>query len=405
MDNCRFDTLARKVGERAAPGTRRGLLRLLAALPLASSLAVLLDAGDAAQADGSGARVGNGHHPRRNRRRARHHRHPGTKRNHRHKTRRHHGRCAQTGETPGTGRSCCPELVLGGDGRCTPGTRPSGPQANGQRCGTGGECQSTYCAEGVCCNTACTGACETCASGTCVATAKATGTCAANIECCSGACTCGSSSNPEKGQCQVLFQQDFSRNADGWSGVTQRDGVGEVARESGAFTRWGGYSNVFPAGGYSTTLDIYLDLAAAANDTRFDWSSAVSTANCGFLRDFVFNVGVYSGTGTCPIGSGSRFVISASNNATRSGANPCSAGRAPITITSSGWYTFTHQFSSRDGVLVGSLTVARTDGTRLGSWELSDSADIIGEVVGGNRYGWFVIQEFPVLRIDNSARA
>src|SRR5438552_3722653 len=31
----------------------------------------------------------------------------------------------------------------------------------------------------------------------------------------------------------------------------------------GPFTRWGGYSAVFPTGGYTTRLDIYLDVAWA----------------------------------------------------------------------------------------------------------------------------------------------
>jgi hypothetical protein len=177
--------------------------------------------------------------------------------------------------------------------------------------------------------------------------------------------------------------------------------VGDAA--SGAFTRWGGYSDVFPAGGYTTTLDIYLDLAdaqAAGDDTRFDWSSAVSTSGCGFLRDFVFNVGFYNGTATCPLGgSGARFLINASNNATRSGATPCAPSAIPV--TSSGWYTFTHRFTERDGALVGTLTVQGAGVSQ--SWELANPGDLIGNV-GGNRYGWFVIQEFSNLLIDNSTR-
>ena len=233
-----------------------------------------------------------------------------------------------------------------------------------------------------------------------------TGTCAANTACCSGACTCGSSTNPEQGQCQVPFVQTFETNPDGWRGVVHsraRGGVGEAA--SGAFTRWGGYSNVFPAGGYTTSLDIYLDLAAtqaAGDDTRFDWSSAVSTSDCGFLRDFVFNVGFYIGTQTCTIGGdrGARFLINGSTNASRSGANPCAP--SAIAVTSSGWYTFTHRFTERDGVLVGTLTVQGAGVSQ--SWTLSTPGDLIGSV-GGNRYGWFVMQEVPLLQIANSTRA
>src|SRR5690349_6535137 len=37
-----------------------------------------------------------------------------------------------------------------------------GPAANGSRCASDGQCASQYCAEGVCCETACTGQCESC---------------------------------------------------------------------------------------------------------------------------------------------------------------------------------------------------------------------------------------------------
>jgi hypothetical protein len=60
----------------------------------------------------------------------------------------------------------------------------------------------------------------------------------------------------------------------------------------GPYTNWGGYSAIFPPGGYSTGVDIYLDVLYAQThlDTRFDWSSAVSSPTGGFRRDFVFNV-------------------------------------------------------------------------------------------------------------------
>ena len=37
------------------------------------------------------------------------------------------------------------------------------------------------------------------------------------------------------------------------------------------------------------------------------------------------------------------------------------------------------------------------------TWTLSDPSDVIGSTVGGNRYGWFVTNEFPFLAFDNSA--
>src|SRR5215217_4122116 len=98
--------------------------------------------------------------------------------------------------------------------------------------------------------------------GTCTGK-PAGGTCAANTECCSGACTCG----PENGTCQGPFRQDFSSNAIGWIGVDQDPqdgGIGIAPKQTPnepftRVTRWGGYSNVFPKDGYTTTLDIFLD--------------------------------------------------------------------------------------------------------------------------------------------------
>jgi hypothetical protein len=224
----------------------------------------------------------------------------------------------------------------------------------------------------------------------------------------------------------ATFTQGFETDTVGWFGVARvpslthgvpSAGGAHHAEDSGdppntsgdAFTRWGGYSQSFPPGGYITRVDIYLDISAPymngtgyANDTRFDWSSAISRPDCGHRRDFVFNAGFYNDTDST--GSGPRFVISASNNATRSGAFPKNPGRAPFTIVLEGWYTFEHRFyDSGGGVLAVDLTIRNSSGVPLKTWTLSDATDIIGSTVGGNRYGWVVINEFTFLALDNSA--
>lgn len=209
------------------------------------------------------------------------------------------------------------------------------------------------------------------------------------------------------------YFQDFESDTFDWSGVTRvasgANGVPSAAGDfhaeavSGAFTRFGGYESTFPAGGYTTSVDVYLNLdAGVANDTRFDWSSAINKPDGTHRRDFVFNAGFYDDTdGT---GSGPRFVISASNNATRSGAFPKNAGRDPFSITASGWYTFEHRFSNAGlGVLTVELKITDLNGAPLHTWILSDPTDVIGSTVGGHRYGWFVMQEFPFLAIDNAS--
>ena len=69
---------------------------------------------------------------------------------------------------------------------------------------------------------------------------------------------------------------------------------GRDQRTAFAFTRLGGYNGTFPTNGYTTSVDVYLDMAqnsVVGTDLRFDWTSAVSNATGGYGRDFVFNAG------------------------------------------------------------------------------------------------------------------
>lgn len=192
-----------------------------------------------------------------------------------------------------------------------------------------------------------------------------------------------------------------TRVASGTSGVPSAAGDFHAEAANGAFTRFGGYESTFPTGGYTTSVDVYLNVGAGdANDTRFDWSSAINNPAGSHRRDFVFNAGFYSDTDAT--GSGPRFVISASNNATRGSAFPKNPARDPFSITVTGWYTFEHHFyDDGSGVLAVDLRISTLSGAPLHTWTLSDPSDVIGSTVGGHRYGWFVIQEFPVLAIDN----
>ena len=179
---------------------------------------------------------------------------------------------------------------------------------------------------------------------------------------------------------------------------TCQSGAGTQPIFYGPYTKWGGYSSIFPPAGYKTRVDIYLDVAWASThpDQRFDWSSAINDTSGMFRRDFVFNAGT----------NAAGFVISASNNATRCGADPANPGRMPRQVLTSGWYTFEHHFT---GVPGGPLTVVLTltqksTNAVIGTWMLTDPTDIIGVTVGGNRYGWFVQNEINDLAIDNSER-
>jgi hypothetical protein len=220
-------------------------------------------------------------------------------------------------------------------------------------------------------------------------------------------------------QVNAFYFQSFELDSSGWFGATRvmsgthtvvsKIGAFHAEDDGGAFTRWGGYSETFPPGGYTTSIDIYLDISAPYttgltpyhNDTRFDWTSAISTPDCAHRRDFVFNAGFYTDTDTT--GSGPRFVISASNNTGRGNSFPKNFGRMPYTINVEGWYTFEHRFRDNGaGMLAVDLTIKNAAGVPLMTWTLSDPSDVIGVTVGGNRYGWFATDEFPVLAFDTS---
>lgn len=206
---------------------------------------------------------------------------------------------------------------------------------------------------------------------------------------------------------------DATRVPSGTNGITSRSGSFHAqaaqSQSGSAFTRWGGSSSVFPSGGYVTRVDVYLDLSAitvtqpADSGVRFDWTSAINNSAGMHRRDFVFNVGGYT-TADSFAPAGNHFVISASNNATRSGADPRNAGKDPVAIATTGWYTFQHRFYENGGVLAADLSIVNQGGVTLKTWTLSDPGDTIA-TIGGWRYGWFVFNEFPVLAFDNSFRS
>jgi hypothetical protein len=223
------------------------------------------------------------------------------------------------------------------------------------------------------------------------------------------------------GQEAIVFFNGFEADISGWdvfggsfNAVRVISGSNGVSSSSGdwraevgtAATSWGAYNSEFPAGGYITSVDVYLDVDGGfTNDTRFDWTSAINGPDGNHRRDFVFNGGFYNDADGSPGSGSSRFIFSASNNAGRANSYPKNPGRDPIAVTSSGWYTFQHRFYDiGGGVLAVDLSILDSLGTTIHSWTLSDTTDIIGSTIGGNRYGWFATNEFPFLAIDNSLR-
>ncbi len=179
-----------------------------------------------------------------------------------------------------------------------------------------------------------------------------------------------------------------TRVASPTGGVTASGGSYFAQADNGAYTKWGGYESTFPAGGYTTKVDTYLDMSMATGggvDKRFDFSSAINDPSGNHRRDFIFSLG------TDPNTAG-QWGASVSNNAP---GWPLDTSRSPITITDSGWYTLESNFhDDGTGVLAVTMSIVKvSDHSVVGSWTLSDPSDVIGSTVGGHRYGWLVDEQ------------
>jgi hypothetical protein len=204
-------------------------------------------------------------------------------------------------------------------------------------------------------------------------------------------------------------------------GIDPTGGGGPTVECQGPFTRWGGYNSVW-MGGYTTQVDVYLEVAYAkanpdsypgnlacltANSsdtsckgTRFDFSSAINDSGGNFLQDYVFNVGTGDPAQPNPCASGG-FVVAASTNAFRSGASPYDLGHDPFCVANSGWYTFKHTFTDVGGFLQVLMEIFPAGSSvPLHQWTITPGHAI--SELGCNRYGWFAEQEIWDLPIDNS---
>lgn len=217
----------------------------------------------------------------------------------------------------------------------------------------------------------------------------------------------------------ALYSNGFETDTSGWFGTMTRvpSGTGGIPSSSGSyhatasastpFTQWGGYNygagNAIPTAfqEYTTSIDIYLDVGGGwANDTRFDFSSAINNNAGTHRRDFIFNAGFYNDA-TGPGANTSRFVVSASNNSQPGSAYAKNPGKGPIAISTTGWYTFEHRFYDNGGTLSVDMAIRDASNALISSWTLSDATDTIS-LIGGNRYGWFDYNQFSTLAFDNA---
>ena len=187
------------------------------------------------------------------------------------------------------------------------------------------------------------------------------------------------------------------------------NGIGPLGNNPIWGHRFGGYSDVWPVGGFTTSVDIYIpttDHGIGVEQNR-DYSVALNRAwycvdEPGFRqrRDYVFN------WGTSPTAPG-KWVISASNNAigVRPGSNP-----NPVLFDGGQWYQMVHVFSESPvpgpngtKVIADMFFYERDTGVLVGQWQRSNDNDLVNTGtcstepspsfpgdVGGNRYGLFV---------------
>lgn len=159
------------------------------------------------------------------------------------------------------------------------------------------------------------------------------------------------------------------------------------------YTQFGGYSSSF-GGGFTASLDIYLNPTAWVNDQGFDYSVAVSNQGGGHLRDFIAHVGMVDDA----------LLFNASNNSDWSFnayklENENSGDY--FTIADAGWYTLQHVFYDVGGLLSVDINLLDDGGGLLHSLTRSTSDDI-ATTVGGNRYGWLVYNNIDRLAVDNT---
>ena len=163
------------------------------------------------------------------------------------------------------------------------------------------------------------------------------------------------------------------------SGHAEVQQVGPVGDESGPFSRFDGYRDVWP-GGMTASIDIYLDKNWAAGE-GFDFSVAANGTDNAHQRDFIFHVTQDTSTGD--------LLVAGSNNTNFDPREDLETLNHYV-VPSSGWYTFEHVFyDAGDGSLAVDLNLRNSGGSLLFTETRNTPADTLGIEVGGNRYSWF----------------
>lgn len=189
------------------------------------------------------------------------------------------------------------------------------------------------------------------------------------------------------------FGGSIVRSPSGTNGITSSDGVAHAlvtGGTSGPFTRFGGYRTAFGQG-FQILQDVYLD-SSWVDNTGFEFSVAANSQANTHVRDFIWHVGKVGGD----------FYVNASNNTNFSFDAGKLLNGDQFAVSGAGWYTLENVFYDNGGALAVDFNLY--DGVGLvTSFTLSNPADLISTVVGGNRYGWFTFANVSGgLAVDNT---
>jgi hypothetical protein len=189
----------------------------------------------------------------------------------------------------------------------------------------------------------------------------------------------------------------ITRVASGTNTITSQSGNfhAELTNvdSTGAYTNFGGYSGVW-AGGYTSNISVYLNPALMGADGGFDYSVAMNNQSNTFLRDFVFHVTNDASTGS--------LLANVDNGSSDNPSTVLENQAGTVTLSAVGWYTLRSTMYDNSGALAVEMQILDPANAVVFDSTLSNPADLIATVVGGNRYGWFAaLNTASPLAIDN----
>jgi hypothetical protein len=162
---------------------------------------------------------------------------------------------------------------------------------------------------------------------------------------------------------------------------------------SGPYVLYGlGTDSVFPANGFTSSIEVYIDPAWATSHPGqvFDWDVSLNDTTGNFLVDEVFNF--------CSEAGG--WYVSTSQN-----AGGCVTDGGTL-LTTAGWYTLKHDFSPLNGTVYVTFTTLDPSGATVYNLARPVTTQVGSQPVastGGPNYGWFPDEDvlgLPVARIS-----